>query len=67
MKLHVILDVTPEDGERPARSEDILELLEDELEGIDLEVDSRVYKIKVIGSGKGARDALESARMRRMR
>lgn len=65
MKLHLILDVTPEDGERPARSEVLLEELEMELEARTLEADGRVYGIKVLGSGKGAREALESARMRR--
>jgi hypothetical protein len=65
MKLHLIVDVTPDDGERPAHSEVLLEVLEEELERGALEVDGRTYAVKVIGSGKGAREALESARMRR--
>jgi hypothetical protein len=67
VKLHVVLDVSPEDKERPANSEVILEELEAQIENDDLEIDGRVYTVKVLGSGKTARDSLDSMQMRRQR
>lgn len=65
MRLHLILDVSPEDGGRPVNSEEILDVLEAEIEDHNLEVENRVYAVKVLGSGRTAGASIESQRLRR--
>lgn len=67
MRLHLIIDVTPQDEARPTASEAILEDLEAAIEWADLEVEGRVYDVKVVGSGRTAKDSIESMRLRRPR
>jgi len=67
MKLHLFLDVSPDDGKAPTHSEVILEDLEAEIENNGLEVGGRVYTVKVHGSGKNLKELHESIRLRRPR
>jgi hypothetical protein len=63
MRIHLILDLTPE-GPRRDR-EVVTEQLEAEVEQNGLEVDGTVYEITVLGSGATAAAATLSMKMRR--
>jgi hypothetical protein len=63
MRIHLILDLTP-DGPRRDR-EVVTEQLEAEVEQNGLEVDGTVYEITVLGAGATASKASESMKMRR--
>jgi hypothetical protein len=63
MRVHLILDLTP-DGTRRSR-EAVTDELEATLEANPIEVDGTVYEVSVLGVGATAKEADESAKLRR--
>lgn len=63
MRVHLIIDLTPDGTKRQSFSE-VSEELESELESLVLEVGEQTYELKVLGVGKNAREVDESFKLR---
>jgi hypothetical protein len=66
MRIHLILDTQRDDTPGRSSFEEVTEVLETELETLHFEVGDRqaVYTVRVLGIGRTAQAAAESARIR---
>jgi hypothetical protein len=70
MRVHLILDVTPDAGEVRRSGEEIRTTVEDEIEGMRLDVHNysgryvSVHEVHVVGVGASAEEAEQSRRAR---
>lgn len=66
MRVHLIIDLEPQGltGKNRQTFSQVTEEFESEIESGELEVDGQLYKVKVMGVGKNAREVDESNKLR---